>query len=161
MQASPHLARYGLRPDEVGRGYNEGEGQDLTPAPWVGPISEEERVEYRQWLESLKVRPEEDDEDYHYWNDPWSAYEYWPGYDTIEEAYPDFFPDQVGLEKLGHYDDWTLISLQAIDAYAEQVIQGEENDEWTAWIMDVMETGAFLREVFKERGRSELRGEGR
>lgn len=154
MQVSPNVGRYGLRPDELTRAYGEGEGQDL--APIAATVSEEERAEYQQWRESLKARSAEEEENYHFWDDPWWAYEYWPGYDTIEEAYPDFFPDQVGLERLGYYDDWTLISLQAIDAYAEQVIQGEENDEWVGWILDLMETGPFLPEVFGERERLEL-----
>lgn len=154
MQVSPNLGRYGLRPVEVIRAYGEGEGQDLAAV--AATVSEEERAEYQQWRESLKARSAEEEEYDHFCHDPWWAYDYWPGYDTIEEACPDFFPDQVGLERLGYYDDWTLISFQAIDNYAEQVIREEEHDEYTAWILDVMETGAFLREVFEERKRRSL-----
>lgn len=150
MQMSPNLGRYGLRPIEVIRAYGEGAAADLPDALWLGPISDEEREECVLWRQ-FGFWWEEDEDPY-----PWWAYECWEGWDRLMDAEPDFFPDQVGLEKLGYYDDWRYISLQAIDAYAEQVIQQKEHDEYTGWILDLMEAGAFLREVFGERERLEL-----
>lgn len=157
MQVSPNVGRYGLRPAETVRAYEQGEHLDMSAVPWSGPIPEEEQCEYDLWWLDLTALPEDKEEEYDpYWDDPWWAYEWWPGWDRLLDAEPDLFPDQVGLEKLGYYDDWRYISLQAIDAYAEQVIRQEEHDEWTAWVLDVMETGAFLREVFGERKRRSL-----
>lgn len=56
---SPHLARYGLRPEELASAHDEREGQNLAPGAWAGPISEEEQAEHQQWLESLMVRSED------------------------------------------------------------------------------------------------------
>jgi len=54
------------------------------------------------------------------------------------------------LKCLGCHENWTHLSFPVIDAYAEQVIEQEEHDKEIAWILDLLETNAVLREVLGE-----------